>query len=88
MIPPFRPRSRLTTDLAAKSPQKFFLLSVLGLSIFGKAAIAFIVSLAKFRKDSRSNVANVEIVRLKPKQNVCLQCGVSKNFLLNEFLKF
>lgn len=83
LIPPFKPRSRLSTDLAAKSPQTLLLLAVLGLSIFGKAAIAFIFSFAQFRKDSRSNVANVEAVRLKPKHNVCLQCGVSKKFLLS-----
>lgn len=73
--------------MAAKSPQTL-LLAVLVLSIFGKAAKAFIFSFAKFSKDSRSYEIvfsieqNGEAVKLKPKQNICLDCGVSKNFLL------
>lgn len=88
MIPPFRQGSRSNTDMAAESPQTLLLLAVLVLGVFGKAVIAFIFSFAKFRKDSRSDEIvfsieqNVEAVKLKPKQNICSDCGVSKNLLL------
>lgn len=43
LIPPFRLGSRSSTDMAAESSQRrFLLLAVFALSIFGKAATAFV----------------------------------------------